>query len=364
MFNRILLPLDRSALAECVLPHTIAVARAFESQVTLLNVMDVPREARWRNAMDPLNWQIRKAEAIAYLHDVDLRLQAAGLLTETHILEGFAAEQISGFSDTYTPQLIILSSHGQSGLSGWNVSGVVLKVILRARTSIMIVRAYQPTPTEMTGLRYRRILVPLDGSQRAECVLPMACTLARFHEAQILLAHVVGRPEMPRRTPPSREEVEVADRLVERNQTEAIQYLNDLRSQLPGEVQARVLVSNHVAATLHELVEQEMIDLVVLSAHGHSGLTQWPYGSVVISFITFGTTPVLIVQDLSRDEIQPSLAEIVAREQWKAITHGPSVPSVDQLLASPESTVSRSDAAVAVQIQAPIALRSGRVAAG
>ncbi len=330
MFNRILLPLDRSSLAECVLPHTIAVARAFESQVTLLNVMDVPREARWRNAMDPLNWQIRKAEAKTYLHEVDLRLQAAGLLTETHILEGFAAEQIIGFSDTHTPQLIILSSHGQSGLSGWNVSGVVLKVILRARTSIMIVRAYQLTPTEMTSLRYRRILVPIDGSQRAECVLPMASTLARFHEAQILLAHVVRRPEMPRRTLPSREDVEVADRLVERNRTEAIQYLNDLRSQLSGEVQARVLVSNHIAATLHELVEQEMIDLVVLSAHGHSGLTQWPYGSVVISFITFGTTPVLIVQDLSQDEIQPSPAEIAAKEQSKPITHGTSVLSVAQ----------------------------------
>ncbi|HZY43476.1 MAG TPA: universal stress protein [Anaerolineae bacterium] len=359
MFNRILLPLDRSSLAECVLPHTIAVARAFESQVTLLNVMDVPREARWRNAMDPLNWQIRKAEAKTYLHEVDLRLQAAGLLTETHILEGFAAEQIIGFSDTHTPQLIILSSHGQSGLSGWNVSGVVLKVILRARTSIMIVRAYQLTPTEMTSLRYRRILVPIDGSQRAECVLPMASTLARFHEAQILLAHVVRRPEMPRRTPPSREDVEVADRLVERNRAEAIQYLNDLRSQLSGEVQARVLVSNHIAATLHELVEQEMIDLVVLSAHGHSGLTQWPYGSVVISFITFGTTPLLIVQDLSQDEIQPSPAEIAAKEPWKAITHGPSVLSVAQLFAGPRSSVSYSDAAVAVQIQAPIALQGG-----
>ena len=353
MFNPILLPLDRSALAECVLPHAIAMARVFESQVMLLHVMDTPREARWRSAMDPLNWQIRKAEANTYLREVDLRLQAAGLLTETHILEGFAAEQISGFSDTHAPQLIILSSHGQSGLSGWNVSGVVLKVILRARTSIMIVRAYQPTPTEITGLRYRRILVPIDGSQRAECVLPMASTLARLHEAQILLVHVVGRPEMPRRTPPGREDVEVADRLVERNQTEAIQYLNDLRAQLPGEVQARILVSNHIAATLHELVEQERIDLVVLSAHGHSGLTQWPYGGVGISFITFGTTPVLIVQDLSRDEIQPSLAEIAAREQWKAITHGPSILSGAESVAGPGSAVSCSDAAVAVQIHPP-----------
>ena len=86
MFNRILLPLDRSALAECVLPHAIAVVRAFESQVTLLNVMD------------PLNWQIRKAETTTYLHNVDLHLQATGLLTETHILEGVAAEQIKRFS--------------------------------------------------------------------------------------------------------------------------------------------------------------------------------------------------------------------------------------------------------------------------
>ena len=314
MFNRILLPMDRSALAECVLPHTVAVARAFESQVTLLSVMDMPREVRWRRAMDPLNWQIRKAEATTYLHELDLRLQAAGLSTETQILEGFAAEQIVGFSDTHAPQLIILSSHGQSGLSGWNVSSVVLKVILRAYTSIMIVRAYQPPPTEMTSLRYRRILVPLDGSQRAECVLPMASTLARFHEAQIVLAHVVSRPQLPRRTPPSREDVELADRLVERNQAEATEYVNQLCTQLGSDIQARVLVSEHVATPLHELVTQESIDLVVLCAHGCSGQTQWLHGSLVNNFIAHGTTPLLIMQDVSSDQIPPTPAQAAASE--------------------------------------------------
>jgi nucleotide-binding universal stress UspA family protein len=317
MFDRILAPMDRSSLAECVLPHTVAIARAFESHVTLLHVMDASSKATWRRAVDPLNWLIRKTGAETYMRDLSLRLQKAGLHTEEHILEGQAAEQVIQFSRANDAQLVIVSSHGQSGLSGWNVSSVVLKVILRARTSVMIVRAYQLTPTEMTSFRYRRILVPIDGSQRAECVLPMASTLARFHEAQILLAHVVRRPEMPRRTPPSREDVELAERIVERNRTEAIQYLNDLRSQLPGEVQARVLVSDHIAGTLYELVEHEMIDLVILSAHGHSGLTRWPYGSVVINFITFGTTPLLIVQDLPRDEIKPSLAEIAAREHGR-----------------------------------------------
>ena len=98
MFNRILLPLDRSPLAECVLPHAVAVAGAFKSQVTLVHVMDVPHGTNWRRAVDPLNWQIRKAEAESYLGDLVLRLQKAGLPAEKQILEGPAAERIVDFS--------------------------------------------------------------------------------------------------------------------------------------------------------------------------------------------------------------------------------------------------------------------------
>ncbi len=313
MFNRILLPMDRSPLAECVLPHAVAVARAFESHVTLVHVMDPPHRTNWRRAVDPLNWRIRKAEAESYLGDLALRLQKAGLPAEKQILEGPAPDRIVEFSHKNDVPLMLLSSHGQSGLSGWNVSSVVQKIILRAHTSIMIVRAYQPASTDVIGLRYHRLLVPMDGSQRAECILPAVATLARAHEAQILLAHVVRRPEMPRRTLPTDEDVELADRLVERNRAEAIQYLDQLHSQLSGDIQARVLVSDHVAATLHELVDQEKIDLVLLTAHGYSALTRWPYGSVVSSFIAYGVTSLLIVQDLPQNQIEPTRAEVVAR---------------------------------------------------
>jgi len=317
MFNRILLPMDRSPLAECVLPHIVAVARAFESQVTLVHVMDSRQRANWRRAVDPLNWRIRKAEAESYLGDLVLRLQKAGLPAEKQILEGPAADRIVEFSHKNAVPLIMLSSHGQSGLSGWNVSSVVQKIILRAHTSIMIVRAYQPASTEVTSLRYHRLLVPMDGSQRAECALPMASTLARSHDAQILLVHVVRRPEMPRRTPPTDGDVELADRIVERNRAEAIQYLDQLRSRLSGDIQARVLVSDHVAATLHELVDQEKIDLVLLTAHGYSAQTRWPYGSVVSGFITYGTTSLLIVQDLPQDKIEPTWAEVAAERNGR-----------------------------------------------
>jgi nucleotide-binding universal stress UspA family protein len=314
MFDRILLPLDRSALAECVLPHAIAVARAFESQVTLLHVMDTPREARWRRAMDPLNWQIRKAEATTYLHEVELRLQAAGLQTDTHILEGVAAEQVIGFAETHASQLIMLSSHGQGGLSEWGASSVVQKITQRARTSVMIVRAARLVVLDAPSLRYQRILVPLDGTQRAETILPAAATLARANDAQIVLAHLVQQPAMPRRTPPSREDIELADQLVVRNQAEATQYLDQLQSRLTGTVEARVRVSDQLAATLHELIEQEKTDLVLLSAHGVSSQTRGPFGDVTNNLIAYGTTPLIIMQEGPQTPAAP-IPSVVANDE-------------------------------------------------
>jgi hypothetical protein len=75
-----------------------------------------------------------------------------------------------------------------------------------------------------------------------------------------------------------------------------------------------LLVSENSAASLHDLVEQESVDMVMLSAHGYSGGIKWPYGSMVINFIGYGTTPLLIVQDLSPDEVERTKAEMYARE--------------------------------------------------
>lgn len=297
MFDRILLPLDRSALAECVMPHAIAFAQAFSSQVMLLHVLETAREARGRRAMDPLHWEIRKSEARTYFQAWEQRLLAEGVPSETHLLEGSAAEQALGFSDAAAPQLIILSSHGQSGLSDWGVSSVVRKIALRARTSVMIVRAARPAGPDPAGLRYRRILVPLDGTQRSESILPAAVALAQAHSAQIVLAHIVRKPDLPRRTLPSREDAGLADRLADRNRADAVQYLDQLQSRLAGSIEARVLISDHPAAALRELVEREKADLVLLSAHGGSSRGRWLDGDVVSHLMAYGTTPLVIRQD-------------------------------------------------------------------
>ena len=181
---------------------------------------------------------------------------------------------------------------------------MVQKIAQRAFTSLMIVRASQgseATPDVLSQFRYRKLLVPLDGSQRAECVLPAAVRLALAHDAQIELVHVVHQPDMPRRTPIGPDDTDLTEQFVARNRAEAEQYLDDVRNRLAGNVQPRVITSKNVSATLHDVAANEDVDLVLLSAHGYSGLSRLPYGSVVNGLMAYSRTPLLMVQDMEYD---------------------------------------------------------------
>lgn len=176
----------------------------------------------------------------------------------------------------------------------------------------MIVRAYQTFPGELTAMNYPTILAPLDISQRAECILPIAVRLAQQYRARLIFAHIVAQPEMPRRTAPSEEDIALAKQLVERNCAEATKYLSQVKNRISSNdilVETRLLVRENAASALAELVIQEKVELVVMSAHGYSGEAMWPYGNVVEKFIHYGSTPLLIYQDFKPDEFKQTQAE-------------------------------------------------------
>jgi nucleotide-binding universal stress UspA family protein len=314
MFKRILLPLDSSKLAECVLPHLVAIARICEPEVQLIRVSEPFGVTARLRMIDPVDWQIRKAEAASYLSGIAERLQNAGLQVSTQLYDGRPAEQIIEVAHSWNADLILMSSHGQSGLSPWNVSSVVQQVILRAHRSLMIIRAYQPVTADISGLHYRKIFLPLDGSQRAEMPLRLAESLACAHSSEILAAHVVRQPELPRRTSASQEDLLLVNQLTERNRAEAIKYLEDLKSRIDSPILTKLDVSPSVSRSLHQIADENDVDLTILSAHGYSGDTRWPFGSVGLGFIVYGSTPLLILQDLPTNRIELTQAEIAARE--------------------------------------------------
>ncbi len=313
MFDPILVPLDGSPLAECVLPHSIAIASSFGAEITLLRVLEKNQAGSSAQIFDLLNWQINKTKATLYLEKTKGRLEEARIRAQAAVLEGLVAEGITEYAQNKGMKLIILSSHGHTGLSKWGISSIAQKIILSAPTSVLVVRAYQHDIRAGTFVdvpAYQRILVPLDGSQRAENVLPIVTQLAQFHKSEIHLVHVVQTPEMARQMPPLPEDIDLSNRVVARNQEEAGHYLEQMktRSILEGiPVQAHLLTSANAAVALHQLAEQEHIDMVALSAHGYSGNQQWPYGGMVNNFILYSKVPLLIVQDLpgKQDAVPP-----------------------------------------------------------
>jgi nucleotide-binding universal stress UspA family protein len=304
MLNTVLVPLDGSSLAECVLPHAVAIAKAFDAQVILLNILEQPSESLRMPKADPLDWYLKKTEADIYLSGVKTRLEKCNLSVKKMLLEGRATEQIVELAHTSKADLLILSSHGGSN---------VQQILQRIRTSTLIIRTIEPNTAHISDLRYQRLLVPLDGSRRAGATLPMATALAQAHQAELLLVHVVNKPEMARHMPLTHEDEELMNRFVERNQEEGTKYLEHLQAHLTAHVQTHLLVSDNVAATIQGFSEQEQIDLLILSAHGYSGEAKWPYGGVTNRFITDGTMPLLIVQDLPHESPEIARDDVTVR---------------------------------------------------
>jgi nucleotide-binding universal stress UspA family protein len=318
MFDHILLPVDGSQLAECVLPHILPFAQTPHTRVTLLNVLDQFSTPYSSRPMDVVMYASCKIEAQAYLDEVSDHLSKAGVRVSTALTEGRAADGIIQYAHDHQVDLIALSSHGLSGFSGWNINSVVQKVALRAYTSLLIIPAYQAVNPELEDFRYRKIFVGLDGSLRTECVLPIAKEIAARHHTSLLLVNVAPRPELPSHLPLNPAEVEMVDRIVERNRRFADEYLKEICARFSTDqydIQSMVVDFENPIDTLHELVDQESADLVVLCAHGSSGSCNRPYGSVTLSFIAYGTTPLLILQDIPSDRIVRNKAELAASER-------------------------------------------------
>lgn len=315
--RHVLVPLDGSQLAECVLPFAAVVAQAFAARVTLLRVLEAHRGPAVSPRVDPLLWEISQGAARNELSRIAGEFEPALTTPSVEIVAGAAAEQIIHFAEEQHVDLIVLSSHGEGGLSGWLLSSTVQKVVRRASTSVLIVPAYARSGQRIGDLRLARILLALDCSPRAECILPLARALARLHDGELILAHVVPEPELPRRLSPSAGDLALAAQLIERNRAEAERYLAELESQVAAQgtrVRVRIVASPRRDRALRELADKENVDLLLLCAHGKTGEAGERHGTVAARLMQSSNRPMLIVQDLADIPCAVNPAQEAARE--------------------------------------------------
>jgi nucleotide-binding universal stress UspA family protein len=150
MYKKILVPLDGSELAECVLPHVESIATGCSVlNVILLRVVE-PFHAHGTGAEYRLTEGLRaeidkqsKADAEKYLNEVSKRIKHEGVNSQTKIIVGNPAETIVDYATKQGIDLIIMATHGRSGVGRWVWGSVADRVLHFARAPVLMVRALQ-----------------------------------------------------------------------------------------------------------------------------------------------------------------------------------------------------------------------------
>ncbi len=143
MYKKILVPLDGSELAECALPHVINLAKKDPaSEVILLNVVKVELQARSSGFLD-IN-AIRAelfSESRKYLAGVESRIASEGIKVKTESLEGYRpSENISDYAQKDNMDLIVIASHGYTGLKKLMFGSVALGILHDAHVPVLLIR--------------------------------------------------------------------------------------------------------------------------------------------------------------------------------------------------------------------------------
>jgi nucleotide-binding universal stress UspA family protein len=143
MYSRILVPLDASDLAEQALPHAEALARCFGAELELLTVVHIPPEETLALAEPSAEFDPRLPEAQEYLEGLAARLKQDRIAVSTTVRRGDVAEEIIAFAADAGCQLIVMCTHGRSGVSRWVYGSIADRLLRYSPVPVMLVRASQ-----------------------------------------------------------------------------------------------------------------------------------------------------------------------------------------------------------------------------
>lgn len=141
MYELILLTLDGSPLAELAVPHAVALARAFGARLELLGVVPVSHEQALVQGAAGVGGEAQRTEAGDYLTSIVSQLRDEGLEANWTVRMGNVAQEILDHAEACDADLLVLSSHGRSGLGRWVYGSVADRVLRHATIPVLLVRA-------------------------------------------------------------------------------------------------------------------------------------------------------------------------------------------------------------------------------
>lgn len=312
MFQRILVPLDGSERARQAIPLAARIARASGGSLLFFSVLPPPVNLNWQAETGWMQAEGRAAERQereAELARLAASADVQGIEVDTEVGEGLPAQAILEKARLDPADLIVLCSHGRSGMLRWALGSVAQKVARYSTMPVVILRSGWPMPLPPHGMRSLRMMVALDGSPLAESALLPAARLSAA-----LSAPLPGELHLVRVLPFSNDfeygQDDASARAKRQAKQKAQAYLQALRQQLSEQTNVRIIssiaTSLDTAETLISIAEtgegdglsrtMESCDLIALATHGRSGPARWVMGSITERILGATRLPLLVVR--------------------------------------------------------------------
>jgi nucleotide-binding universal stress UspA family protein len=318
MFQRILVPLDGSTRAEQALPVAARLAHASNGTIVLLQVVNFPNQFASYIGLEPLTMQTvidtQLEEAKNYLENLTHSNDLSNVHTETAVLVGQPAVHILSVVDTHTIDLLVMSSHGYTGMTRWVLGSVAEKVAHHSPVPVLLLREEKPLLAGLhpNGGSTLRALIPLDGSVHAlTAIAPAAQLVTALSAPEGGTLHLTEVVVMPGRGEISHTEREAILQQVKQNLGATVEGMHTGLIAAPGidhglSVTWSVTIGDDIAVGIARVAENgeavegggvfEGCDIIAMATHGYSGLQRWSVGSIAERVLHATRLPLLIVR--------------------------------------------------------------------
>lgn len=300
MYSKLIVPLDGSTAGECALPLVRALARRLAIAVELLDVIDLREISRGAAAAEGLFVdqlvEYESRHSAEYLGKIAKSLGAVAVTTRCE--KGSAAETIIETAAADKNSLVVMATHGRSGLNRFLLGSVAEKVLRASTNPVLLVKATEPIVTQGEAA-LTSIVVPLDGSDLAEGVLPMVTELARKLDLEVVLVRAYAVPYGAYSAGEGFYDPVHIDAFRTMLKQETFDYLERKVAALKrnGLIQVSFIAKEGLSADeIIKLARETPDNLVAMSSHGRSGIRRWVLGSVTETVVRHSGDPVLVLR--------------------------------------------------------------------